>query len=132
MNEVYVHMKTPRKEQLAICLRHMDERFGGLTAPKKGHTRTQHTVPTDYLADMDGPNIRRRQLRSWYIGAKDKFIAEHRRHMEEQFTVLGDQIKAPTTQLSNMGGHNGNGSKNPYVECRTHGHQHHAQAHAIW
>jgi hypothetical protein len=29
-----------------------------------------------------------------------------------------------------MGGHNGNGSRNPSAECRTHGCQHHAQAHA--
>jgi hypothetical protein len=57
MNEVYVHMKTARKEQLVICLRHMGERFGGLTMPKKGRARTQHRVPTDHLVDMDGPNI---------------------------------------------------------------------------
>jgi hypothetical protein len=40
-----------------ICLRHMEERFGGLTVPKKGHARTQHRVHTDHLVDMDGPNI---------------------------------------------------------------------------
>jgi hypothetical protein len=39
MNEVYVHMKTARKEQSAICLWHMEERFGGLTVPKKGCAR---------------------------------------------------------------------------------------------
>jgi hypothetical protein len=50
--------------------------------------------------------------------------------MEEQFTVLGDQIKAFTTQLSNMGGHNWDGSRDPFGERGTHGHQHHAQAHA--
>jgi hypothetical protein len=77
MNEVYVHMKTARKEQPAICLRHMEERFGGLTVPKKGRVRTQHGVPTDHLTDMDGPNIHRRQPRSWYTGAGDKFIAEY-------------------------------------------------------
>jgi hypothetical protein len=130
MNKVYVHTKSARKEQLAICLRHMEERFGGLTVPKKGRVCTQHGVPTNHLADMDGPNIHRCQPRLWYTGAEDKFIVEHRRHMEEQFTVLGDQIKALTTQLSNMGGHNGNGSRNPSTERRTHGRQHHAQAHA--
>ena len=77
MNEVYVHTKTAREEQPAICLRHMEERFGGLTMPKKGRACTQHGVPTDHLADMDGPNIRYRQPRLWYMGAKDKFIAEH-------------------------------------------------------
>jgi hypothetical protein len=68
MNEVYVYMKTTHKEQLLICLRHMEERFGGLTVPKKGCSRTQHGVPTDHLADMDGLNIRRRQPRPWYMG----------------------------------------------------------------
>jgi hypothetical protein len=50
--------------------------------------------------------------------------------MEEQFTVLGDQIRALTTQLSNMGGHNGDGSGDLYAEHGTHRRQHHAQAHA--
>jgi hypothetical protein len=48
---------------------------------KKRRVRTQHGVPTDHLADMDGPNIHRRQPRPWYTGAEDKLIAEHRRHM---------------------------------------------------
>jgi hypothetical protein len=87
MNKVYVYTKTVRKEQPAICLRQMEERFGGLTMPKKGHARTQHEFPTDHLADMDGTNIRRRQPTPWYIGEEDKFIAEHRRHMEEQFMI---------------------------------------------
>jgi hypothetical protein len=76
MNEVYVHTKTARKEQPAICLRHMEEKFGGLTVPKKGHARTQHGIPTNQLADMDDPNIRRRQPRLRYAGAEDKFITE--------------------------------------------------------
>jgi hypothetical protein len=50
--------------------------------------------------------------------------------MEEQFMVLGDQIEALTTQLSNMGGHNGNGFGDPSVERKTHRRQHRAQAHA--
>ena len=57
MNEVYMHTKIARKEQPVICLWHMEERFGCLTVPKKGRARTQHGVPTDHLADMDGPNI---------------------------------------------------------------------------
>jgi hypothetical protein len=44
--------------------------------------------------------------------------------------VLGDQIKALTTQLSNMGSHNGNGFGDPSVERGTHRRQHRAQAHA--
>jgi hypothetical protein len=44
--------------------------------------------------------------------------------------ILGDQIKAPIIQLSNMGGHNGDGSRDPSAECGTYGCQHRAQAHA--
>jgi hypothetical protein len=40
MNEVYVLMKTARKKQPTIRLRHMEEKFGGLTVPKKGRVRT--------------------------------------------------------------------------------------------
>jgi hypothetical protein len=130
MNEVYMHTKTACKEQSAICLWHMEERFGGLTVPKKGRACTQHRVPTDHLVDMDGLNIHRRQPRLWYTRARDKFIVEYQQHMEEQFTVLGDQIKALTTQLSNMGGHNGNGSEDPSAERRRHRRQYRAQAHA--
>jgi hypothetical protein len=76
----------------------MEEKFGGLTVPKNGCAHTQHEVPTDHIADMNGPNIHCRQPRPWYTEVEDKFIAETRRHMEEQFTVLGDKIKALTTQ----------------------------------
>jgi hypothetical protein len=79
---------------------------------------------------MNGPNIRHRQLRSWYTGAEDKFIAETQRHVEEQFTILGDQIKALITQLSNMGGHKWDGSRDLFGERGMHERQHHAQAHA--
>ena len=47
MNEVYVHTKTTCKEQPTIRLQHMEEKFGGLIVPKKGHARTQHGVPTN-------------------------------------------------------------------------------------
>jgi hypothetical protein len=62
-------------------------------------------------------------------GVDNKLIAAYRRHME-QLTVLGDQIKALVTQISNMCGHNENGSRNSFAECGTHERQHHAQAHA--
>jgi hypothetical protein len=110
MNEVYVHTMTTRKEQPVICLRHMEEKFGGLIVRKKGRARTQHGVPTNHLADMDGPNVRHRQPRPCHMGAENKIITETRRCMEEQFIVLGDQIKALTTQFSNMGGYNGDRS----------------------
>jgi hypothetical protein len=130
MNEVYVHTKTARKEQPAIRLQHMEEKFGGLTVRKKGHARTQHGVPTNQFTNMDGPNVCRRQLRPWYTGAEDKFIAKYRQHMEAQFTILGDQIKALPTQISNLCGHNEIGCRNPFTERRTQGRQHLAQAHA--
>jgi hypothetical protein len=78
INKVYMYTKTTRKEQSTICLRHMEKRFGGLTVPKKGCARTQHGVPTNHLANMNGPNICRRQPRPWYVGVEDKFIAEYR------------------------------------------------------
>jgi hypothetical protein len=98
--------------------------------PKKGCARTQHGVPTDQLANMDGPNVRCHQPRLHYVGAEDKFIIETQRHIEEQFTILGDQIKSLIIQLSNMLGHNGDGSRDPSTKCRTHGRQHRVQAHA--
>jgi hypothetical protein len=79
---------------------------------------------------MNGPNIHRHQPRPWYAGAKDKFIAKTQRHVEEQFTILGDQIKALITQLSNMGGHKWDGSRDLSAERRMHGRQHHTQSHA--
>jgi hypothetical protein len=130
MNEVYMHTKTTRKEQSVICLQHMEEKFSGLTVRKKGCARTQHGVPTNQLANMDGPNVRRRQPRLWYIGAEEKFIVEYQQHMEEQFMVLGDQIKALATQISNLCGHNEIGFRNPFTERQTQGRQHLAQAHA--
>ena len=44
--------------------------------------------------------------------------------------VLGDQIRALTTQFSNMGGHNRDGSRDPSAERRMHGRYYCAQAHA--
>jgi hypothetical protein len=44
MNEVYVHMKIARKEQPTICLRHMEEKFGGLIVPKKGCARDESQI----------------------------------------------------------------------------------------
>jgi hypothetical protein len=40
-----------------------------------------------------------------------------------------DQIKALTTQLSNMGGHNENGSRDPSTDHGTHRCQYRAQTH---
>ena len=44
--------------------------------------------------------------------------------------VLGDQIRALTTQFFNMGGHNKDGSGDPSTERGMHGRQYRAQAHA--
>jgi hypothetical protein len=43
---------------------------------------------------------------------------------------FGGSNQSQATQISNMCGHNENGSKNPFAERRMHGRQHHAQAHA--
>jgi hypothetical protein len=43
---------------------------------------------------------------------------------------MGDQIEDLTTQRSNLRGHKGSGSRNPFTEHRTQGHHHLAQAHA--
>jgi hypothetical protein len=48
-----------------------------------------------------------------FAEAEGKFIAETRQQMEEQFAALEDQLETLPTQISNMGGHNGNGSRNP-------------------
>jgi hypothetical protein len=50
--------------------------------------------------------------------------------MEDRFEAMRDQIEALTTRLSNMGGHSGSGSRNPFAERQTHERQHHVQVHA--
>ena len=92
------------KEQLTICLWHM----GG------------------------GPNGYNHQPRPRYSKVKGKFIVERWQSMKDQFEAMRDQIEALTTRLSNMGGHNGSGSRNPFAERWTHERQHLVQAHANW
>jgi hypothetical protein len=75
MNEVYVHTKAACKEQPAIRLQNM-ERFDGLTVQRKGCASTQHEVPIDHLADMDGLNVRHHQPRPQYTRVEGKFITE--------------------------------------------------------
>ena len=101
MNEVYVHTKIARKEQLAICLWHI----GG------------------------GPNGCHRQPILRFAKAESKFITETRQHMDEQFAALEHQLETSPTQISNLCCHKGNGSRNPSAERQTHGRHHHAQAH---
>jgi hypothetical protein len=50
--------------------------------------------------------------------------------MKEKFTIMGDQIEALTFRLSNMDGHNWDGSGDPSAEHEMHGRQYHAQAYA--
>jgi hypothetical protein len=102
MNEVYAHTETARKEQPAIRLRHM------------GH----------------GPNDCRRQPRPQFAVVEGKTKAETRQYKEDQFRALEDRHEASPTQISNLYRHKGNGSRNLSAERRTHGSQHHAQAHA--
>jgi hypothetical protein len=102
MYEVYAHTETARKEQPAIRLRHMGR----------------------------GPNDCRRQPRPQFAVAEGKTKAETRQYKEDQFRALEDRCEASPTQISNLYGHNEYGSRNPSAERRTHGRQHHAQAHA--
>jgi hypothetical protein len=120
INEVYVHTKTARNEQPTICLRHMKERFGGLTVLKKGRACTQHGVLTDHLANMDGPNICRRQPRPWYTGAEDLLLNIDNTWRSNSW-FWGIKSKC---------GHNEIGSRNLFTERRMQGRQHLAQAHA--
>jgi hypothetical protein len=76
MNEVYVRTEAAHKKQPSIHLWHLEEKFGGRTMQKKGRARTQHGVPTDHLASMDGLNIRRHQPRPRYAWVENKFVVE--------------------------------------------------------
>jgi hypothetical protein len=102
MNEVYAHTETARKEQPAIRLRHIGR----------------------------GPNDCRRQPRPQFAVVEGKTKAETRQYKEDQFWALEDRHEASLTQISNLYRHKGNGSRNLSAERRTHGSQHHAQAHA--
>jgi hypothetical protein len=102
MFKVYAHTETARKEQPAIRLRHMGR----------------------------GPNDCRRQPRPQFAVAEGKTKAETRQYKEDQFRALEDRCEASPTQISNLYRHNEYGSRNPSAERRTHGRQHHAQAHA--
>ena len=92
------------KEQLAICLWHMSGE----------------------------PNNCCRQPIPRFVKAEGKSYAERWQHREDQFKAMRDQIEDLTTQISNLCGHKVIGSRNPIVECQTHGSQHLAQAHANW
>jgi hypothetical protein len=104
MYEVYAHTETTRKEQPAIRLRYMG----------------------------CGPNNCRRQPRPQFAVAEGKTKAKTRQYKEDQFRALEDRREASPTQILNLYRHNGNGSKNPSAERRTHRRQHHVQAHATW
>jgi hypothetical protein len=118
MSEVYVRIKAARKEQLAIHLWHMKERFGGLTLRKKGCACTQHGVPTDYLADMDGLNVRHHQPRSHGTrGWKTNLSLNISNTWRSNSRIWGITLKPLITRLSNMGCHDGNGFRNPSTKC---------------
>jgi hypothetical protein len=97
---VYVHTETARKEQPVIHLRHMS----------------------------GGSNSCRRQPRPRFTEAEGKSIAKCWQHKEDQFWAMRDQIEDLTTQLSNLRGHKGGGSRNPCTERRMRGRQYLAQA----
>jgi hypothetical protein len=88
-----VHIETTRKEQPAIHLRHMSS----------------------------GLDSCRHQPRLRFAEAEGKSIAEHWQHKEDQFRAMRDQIEDLTTQLSNLRGQKGSGSRNPCTEHQTQG-----------
>jgi hypothetical protein len=89
-----VHKETTRKEQREIRLWHT----GG------------------------GPNGCHRQPRPRFAEAKGKSNAKWLQYKEDQFGTMRDQSKDLTTQISNLCGHKGSGSKNPFTESRMHEH----------
>jgi hypothetical protein len=98
INEVYVHTETTRKEQPTIRLWHT----GG------------------------GPNGCRRQPRPQFTEVEGKSNAKWWQYMEDQFRAIRDQIEDHTTQIFNLCGHKRSGSRNLFIERRTHGRQHFA------
>ena len=104
MNEVYAHTETTRKVQLEIRLRHMSS----------------------------GPNSCCREPRPRLAEVEGKFNAELWQYKGDRFRALENQLETSPTRISNSCRYNENGSRNPSAECKTHGRQHHAQAHAIW
>jgi hypothetical protein len=90
MDVVYVNTETAHKEQPAIHLRHMS---GGL-------------------------DNCRRQPRPQFAEVEGKSIDERWQHKEDQLWAMGDHIEDLTTQLSNLRGHKGSGSRNPCTERR--------------
>ena len=95
-----MYTKTTCKEQPVICLWHMS---GG----------------SDNCC---------RQPRPRFVEVEGKFIAERWQYKEDQFRAMRDQIEGLTTQLSNLCGHKGSGSRNLCIERQTQGHQQLAQA----
>jgi hypothetical protein len=65
-----------------------------------------------------GSDSCRRQPRSQFAEAEGKFIAERWQHTEDQFRAMRDHIEDLITQLSNLRGHKGSGSRNLCTECR--------------
>jgi hypothetical protein len=100
MNEVYTHIKTTCKEQLAIRLWHMSS----------------------------GPNGCHRQPRPQLVEVEGKFNAKPWQYKDDQFQALEDQLETSPTRISNSRGHKGNGSRNPCTERRTQGRQYLVQA----
>jgi hypothetical protein len=88
-----VPTETARKEQLTIRLRHMS---GGL-------------------------NNCRHQSRPQFAKAEGKSITERWQIKEDQLWAMWYQLEDLTSQISNLCGHNGNGSRNRFAERQTQG-----------
>ena len=90
INKVYVRIEAARKEQLVICLQHMEEQLKAM--------RDQVEALTTRLSNMGSNNVRRRQPRPQYAGAEDKFIVES--EPVNPFVEHRVQRRFPTTQGS--------------------------------
>jgi hypothetical protein len=102
MNEMYVCTETARKEQPTVYLWHMN----------------------------GGPKDCRCQPKPRFAEAEGKSNIEWWQYKEDRLKPIRDQIEDLTTQVSDWGHHNGNGSRNLFIERRTQGCQPLAQAHA--
>jgi hypothetical protein len=81
-----VYTDIARKEQPTICLRHMS-----------GGSDSFCCQPRPQFAEVEG-------------------IVKRWQYKEDQFWDMRDQIEDLTTQLFNLSGHKGSGSRNPCTE----------------
>jgi hypothetical protein len=90
INEVYVRIEAARKEQLVICLQHMEEQLEAM--------RDQVEALTTRFSNMGVNNVRHCQPRPQHAGPEDKFIVESK--LVNPFVECRVRRRFPTTQGS--------------------------------